>query len=876
MKKLLVFVITIFSFLSTFASHIAGGELYYEYIGTGSTPNTNRYRLTMRLFRDCHSVGQAIEDERVVIGIYRTNQLSLYTKVELTLERPVPRIELNTDAIPCLVNAPEVCFQIGVFTGTVDLPTSTDGFTLTWVRCCRIESIANLAGGAGIGGTFVTKIPGVSVLASGHNSSPEFAIKDTALVCQNKNFVLDFGAGDPDGDVLTYSFCDAYRGGNSNNPNPGSSSAGLPQSLSLVSLPYNAPFSGESPLGSAVSINSSTGKITGIAPTAGRYVINVCVTEWRNGVAINEHRKDFILQVGDCDYAAATPVPLSGAYCKDFKVEFSNNSTSSMIQEYRWDFGVAESTTDTSTQPAPVFTYPDTGAYKIRLIVRAAAGCVDTGYTTLGVYPGFKPDFDIVGSCFQSPFTFKDKSAANYGVVNGWSWNFGDLSTFGDTSRLQNPNYKYADTGRRNVSLIVTTSKGCKETITKVAIANDKPYLVVPFKDTLICSIDTLQLKAVGTGTFSWQPANNIMNANTATPLVYPKDTATYVVTLTEKGCVASESVKVNVLKFITINAGADTTICSSDSIRLNPASHALQYQWTPASEISGNPNIKNVIAKPASTTTYSVIANLGKCEARDEIIITVAPSPTVSVGADATICYGKQTQLTGIATGKFFRWTPANSLINETTLTPTASPIHTTLYVLSTFDTAGCTKIARDTVAITVIPRVKAFAGNDTIIVANQPLQLNASGGSVYSWSPSIGMNNASIANPVIVLSSSYDSVVYRVKVGEPGGCYEEDDIKVKLFKTGPDIFVPTAFTPNKDGKNDFLRPISVGMKNINFFKVYNRWGQVIYDSVIGMGWDGTFGGKDQAPGTYVFMAEGVDYLGKTVLKKGTVVLIK
>jgi gliding motility-associated-like protein len=136
--------------------------------------------------------------------------------------------------------------------------------------------------------------------------------------------------------------------------------------------------------------------------------------------------------------------------------------------------------------------------------------------------------------------------------------------------------------------------------------------------------------------------------------------------------------------------------------------------------------------------------------------------------------------------------------------------------------------------------------------------------------------MNNSSIANPVIVLSSSYDSVVYRVKVGEPGGCYEEDDIKVKLFKTGPDIFVPTAFTPNKDGKNDFLRPISVGMKNINFFKVYNRWGQVIYDSVIGMGWDGTFGGKDQAPGTYVFMAEGVDYLGKTVLKKGTVVLIK
>jgi gliding motility-associated-like protein len=282
-------------------------------------------------------------------------------------------------------------------------------------------------------------------------------------------------------------------------------------------------------------------------------------------------------------------------------------------------------------------------------------------------------------------------------------------------------------------------------------------------------------------------------------------------------------------------------------------------------------------VAKPVTTTLYNVTANLGKCQVKDEIRVSVAPYPTAAAGKDETICFGNTAQLTGTISAASFRWTPTGSLTNATTLTPVATPTRTTAYVLTVTDTLGCPKPVSDTVLISVVPKVNAFAGNDTVIVANQPLQLNASGGVSYEWTPATGLNNTSIANPVVMLGPGFDSLTYRVRVSGSAGCFEDDEVTVRLFKTGPDIFVPTAFTPNRDGRNDFLKPIAVGMQSVSAFKVFNRWGQVIYNAVSPrLGWDGTYLGKDQAAGTYVFTVGGVDYQGKTVFKKGTVVLIR
>ncbi len=878
-----ILLLLLFTF-SGYASHISGGELYYEYLGPGSVDGTSKYKITMRLFRDCASSGQVLTAETVNIGIYNAGSLTQNATLSLPLQLPISTIRLNTNAIPCLTNPPSVCFQVGIFSSTIELVDNNEGYVLSWLRCCRADGLANLSINTGVGATFTTGVPGKLLVPFGHNNSPQFAIKDTALVCKNKNFILDFGATDADGDTLTYSFCDAFSGGTATDPNPGPAA-----NLSLNPLPYLTPtFSGNNPLGSAVTINPTTGIITGVAPAAGRYVINVCVTERRNGVVINTHRKDFILAIGNCDFAAATPVALSGEpyistlpykylSCNDFDVSFSNQNSSSTIQSALWDFGVQGVTTDTSTKINPTFTFPDTGIYVVRLIVRATSGCTDTNATVIGVYPGFNADFSYTGSCYQSPFQFQDKSFVRFGIANTWQWDFGQGSTNADTANVANPSYLYPVAGNKNVRLIVTSSKGCKDTSTNLVIVRAAPVLTLPFKDTLICSIDSLTLKAIGTGSFSWIPLYNILNTGSAFPIVFPKKDTFYTVTLNDAGCISRDSIRVNVVDSVSVDAGNDTTICKTDDFILHPTTNATGFIWTPLTIILSGANTRQPIIKPDTTTRVRLIATIGKCFARDSLLVKVVPYPIADAGTPITICYPDKGQLQGKVVGSSFEWTPQIWLNNASILNPITSASQSVSYILTARDTLGCPKPTSDTVLVTVIPKVYAFAGNDTAIVANQPLQLNATGGINYSWSPSNGLDSPQTAHPIATLGANFDSITYRVRVSSPEGCFAIDEIKIVIFKTAPDLFIPSAFTPNGDNRNDVLRPIAAGIKTLNYFRVFNRWGQLVFStSRLGDGWNGKVNGKDQATNTYIYMADATDYLGRKIVKKGTVVLIR
>jgi gliding motility-associated-like protein len=208
-------------------------------------------------------------------------------------------------------------------------------------------------------------------------------------------------------------------------------------------------------------------------------------------------------------------------------------------------------------------------------------------------------------------------------------------------------------------------------------------------------------------------------------------------------------------------------------------------------------------------------------------------------------------------------------------TLSPIAKPQTTTSYAITVTDTMGRPKPVGDTTIITVIP-VLAYAGNDTTIVAGQPLQLTASGGTSYVWSPATGLNNPNVANPVAILGAQYDSITYHVVVQNMEGCTAGAEVKVIVFKTRADIFIPTAFTPDNNGLNDVLLPKPVGIKQFLYFRIYNRWGQLLYHtSTVNKGWDGRFDGKLQPTGTYVYITQGIDYTGKPILKKGTIALI-
>src|SRR5262249_16963714 len=133
----------------------------------------------------------------------------------------------------------------------------------------------------------------------------------------------------------------------------------------------------------------------------------------------------------------------------------------------------------------------------------------------------------------------------------------------------------------------------------------------------------------------------------------------------------------------------------------------------------------------------------------------------------------------------------------------PLAKPPGTTPYILYTYDTKGCPKPGIDTILVTVLPDIHAFAGRDTAVVIGQPLQLGASGGVAYSWFPSTGLSEYDIANPVAVYNAPSAGIQYKVYISNEAECVDSAFITVKVFSTRPTVFVPTAFTPNSDGRN-------------------------------------------------------------------------
>lgn len=866
MKRYILIFVTCLSFTFVFAEHITGGEMFYQL--TGVNNGVYNYHVTLKLYRDCNSTGAPLDPFAYLTVVNKTNGQRVWTD-SVKLNTPFQTLQLSNSG--CVMNPPTVCYQVGYYEFNLSLPATASGYTIAYQRCCRISGISNLSNSGNAGATYTAEIPGTSSLPTApSNNSARFIGKDTIILCGGYKFNYNFGATDIDGDVLRYSFCSAYTGATAQAPQP--YPPGLPP---YSNVSYAGAYSGSSPLGPGVTIDPVTGIISGFSPPSGIYVVTVCVSEIRNGIVIATQRKDLQVKVGFCDIPTAN---LKNEYkiCKDLSYTFTP-TPNPLVVSYYWDFGdPATGANNTSTAQNPTHVFSSPGNYTIKLIVNRNGSCPDSATAIARVWPGFTPDFSTTGICIANPVLFNDRSTSVFGVVNSWQWDFGDANSITDISTNQDSAWQYSSIGPKNIRLIVGDTRGCLDTIIKSVTIIDKPPITLAFRDTLICVPDALQLQASGTGNFSWTPTSNIVNANTATPTVNPTTTTWYHVQLDEQGCINNDSVQVRVVTFVTLAAMPDTTICLTDTAQLRVVSDGLRYQWTPAATLN-NSTLKNPIARPTATTTYQVIARIGSCVATDDVIVNTVPYPVANAGNDTLICYNTPAYLHGSHDGSSFVWTPISSLINGNTLTPTAYPARTTPYVLSSYDTKGCPKPGRDTVLVTVLPKIIPFAGNDTAVIVGQPLQLNAQGGTRYVWSPATGLNNPNINNPVGIYSGNIDSITYVVSVYNQAGCVDTDTIKVKVFKTGPTVFVPSAFTPNGDGLNDVLRPIAVGIREIKYFSVFNRWGQMVFNTTTnGQGWDGRIGGALQSTNVFVWMVSAIDYTGKPLFLKGTFTLIR
>lgn len=864
MKKALLIIVVLFAGFKSDAHHIIGGEMFYTYIGKGSKPNTSRYLITLKIFRDQNvPPNTAPMPGAVYIGIFNND-----TQQEFPGPYPYYLVPKKTEFMvpvnafpPCMSNPPKLNYHVGIFELTVELPDNVSGYTASYQTCCRVDDLQNVDTFEP-GSTFSCSIPAAKYM----DNSPQFATT-IDVICANQPFQLKYNAIDVDNDSLTYQFTAAFDGGFFKsdtliNPSP----------PPYTSLDYSNGYAAGNPLGPNATINSATGIISGIAPSLGKYVICVKVMSYRKGVLINEHQKDFIVNVSDCDFAGVqlNPKPV---VCDSFNVAFKNDNTSILNKTFYWDFGDPKSgAANTSTLSNPTHVFTDTGAFIYKLVVNRGQQCADSTTQNLKIYPGFYPSFTVDGKCINSSIFFTDKTTTNYGTVNNWSWNFGDPTSTTDTSSQKDPAYIYTQAGNYSVQLKVGNTKGCEKTFSQVIPIKLHPDLSLN-NDTLMCNIDTLQLTALGQGNISWTPNYNINNIHSFTPLISPKAPTTYYATLVEsRGCIATDSVFVNVVSKVTLNMKPDTTICLTDTAIINTTSDGLHYLWSPSATII-NDTAKNVQVIPLKNTTYHVVASIGKCNTAGNINIRTVPYPKAKASVDTTLCFPASVQLHASG-GSIYNWIPPVFLNNSKIADPISSPEQSVMYVAQVNDVLGCPKPVYDTVIVNVQKIVADAGPRDTSIVVNQPLQLNGTGGQFYNWSPPNGLDNSNISNPVALLSKDQQ---YILKVSSAAGCSATDTINITVYQVKPDLFVPNAFTPNGDGKNDLFRPILIGMRSLNFFRVYNRLGQLVFSTTTQKdGWDGTFRGQPQDAGVFVWMAEGVDYLGKTIFKKGSVMLIR
>ena len=861
-------LITLLFFLSLFqaakADHITGGEMYYSFVRESG--DLFHYRMTVKLFKDCFSNRQLINP--TIISVFDRGTTERIKDISVSLSR-TENISLSNPN-KCITNPPSVCYEVGYYEFELSLPASANGYIVTCQIVFRISGISNLTDNYGsIGATYTSEIPatGASI-----NNSAKFTGNDMVVVCANNSFSYSFAAVDHDADELRYSFCNAYMGGFF-----GGATATPAAAPPYQSVPYGSSFSGTNPLQKNVQIDASTGLIKGIAPGNGIYVVTVCVEEIRNGVVIATQRKDLQINISGCSIAGASLLP-EYLLCKDTKtINLTNFSTSPLIRSYNWEILNDDGASIFNASTTAVsYTFPDTGIYRVKLVINKDLECSDSMVTEARVYPGLKTDFDTKGICFTKPTTFTNKTTNVYGEISSWAWDFGENNSADDIASEKNPSYQYPSMGSKNISLMVTTTKGCMDTLEKRVTILDKPPVNLAFKDTLICVNDEVALIAGSTGNFTWTPDENMSNNNSASPVVSPRTTTTYFVDLDDNGCLNRDSVKVRVTDRVFLQAMNDTTICQGDTIQLTLSSDAFAYAWNNPEQLS-NPAIANPYAVTDAKTVYEVTARIGGCSAKDQVIVTTIPYPIADAGRDTVICYEGVAQLTGAANGTSVVWSPTPGLSDANALDPIVRPSKTTAYVLSAFDTKGCPKPGSDTVVVTVLPPIRPFAGRDTAIIVGQPLPFNASGGVGYEWSPSIGLSATNIADPVGLYLSPSEGIRYQLMVFNEANCADSAYVTVKVFATGPTVFVPNAFTPNGDGKNDRIKPIAVGMQRIEYFQVYNRWGQLVFQTYKNeQGWDGSIGGQMQRSDSFIWMVKAIDYNGKAYFKKGTLTLIR
>lgn len=836
-----------------FATHLMGGNLAYEFIADLGGGNV-RYRIVFKSYLNCDSPFwlNGFPDPTMHVGVYEGVASPPPSNLTYVMDFFMPLI----DSIPIVPDVPDSCtggqnpciYQI-IYVDTIDLPVSFDGYHIKIEDYARNGSIVNLFDPGGTGFAYHAYIPPTII----QNSSPIFSDLPVPFICVNDTNGIINTAFDPDGDQLLFSFVDPYGGILNYDLTPGPP-ANMPWPFPLVTwavggYDVNNPFGP----GGYAYINAFTGYSEYMSLNLGNHVVAVEIKEYRNNNLIGITRRDLQLLIINCP---VNPPPIFNDPNQQPVYTLEEGDSICFSIEY-YDVGgdsllmIATGPVFDSTLVNPPATITDSVIGDSMVVTtfcwNTACGqgqALPYIFTMEATDDGCPPKTTpIVFSIFVDPFEGPTQINGPIVVCNGqtgaiyWVDTIAGATAYtwtvtgGTIVSGQGSDSIVVDWGpgpMGDVSVITTSQFGCDDGPINLTVF----ITVVPADagpDSILCVGDTVVLGGLPTGppgsSYLWTPAVSLDDDTIANPTATPTGTTTYYVTVTDgNGCTNIDTVVV-LVGGTNITGGPDVAICTGDSVQLN-ASGGSTYLWTPSTGLS-NDTIPDPWASPGATTTYTVtISDTFDCIVVDTVTVSVNADPVVDAGPDTSLCLGGTMVIGGTPTGpagSSYQWTPNTFLDDDTIANPASTPTATITYVVVVNDSNGC--LGTDTVTITVNPLPSADAGSDTLICNSDTVQLFASGGVSYSWSPTTGLSNPNIANPLAFPSVT---TTYTVTVTDNNGCTDTDFITITVGNPLANAGIDASFCLgdsvqlNASGGTSYSWSPTTGLSNPN---IANPW---------------------------------------------------
>jgi gliding motility-associated-like protein len=566
------------------------------------------------------------------------------------------------------------------------------------------------------------------------------------------------------------------------------------------------------------------------------------------------------------------------------------NMSQGNATSYLWNFGDGSPSAST---PNAVHTYNNPGSYIASLtIADNGTGCSHT--FSVNLYTGnsilTNPDTSICRNA-QTLFTLSNNQT---NASATYTWNIVGLTSGPSPNKTIQIPATLLGNFSSNYVIINNGPSYCLDTVNlNHAISVRGPNLSFNAPST-ICQnskynlVNTSSAFNPSDSVVLWYWNYGIIPNNDSVfqpPPISYSGPAAYTIKLVAKdktGCIdsLSKTLIVNPIPFIQIIPLNDT-LCFGQTDTLI-AFHSDTLLWSPAGAVSCA-TCDTVLINPATTTSFiATVHNTYNCMVSDTTVVTVFNPFTAQANASPIqICSNDTVRINVGPPGKIITWTPPAGLSSSNTYNPLASPVSNTTYIATLTDSAGCfSSTASIDVIVKSLPIVNA--GPDKILPYNSTFTINpvySNNIASYLWTPTGTLNCNNCPNPGGI---ALQAQTYIINVTSDSSCTARDTINILVECKYSNLFMPSAFTPNNDAKNDVYFPLTRGISTIKRFAIFNRLGQLIFEvknfkpNDKAWGWDGKFKGQDQSPDTYVFFLEAICDMGGTITKKDSFILIR